>query len=68
MPSDGTFELQNISMSGQFFSHLLVSFAAGLVVAFPSSSGRSWLFLAPACTPPNGRGPRRVAFASVLFP
>ena len=66
--SDGTFELQNISMSGQFFSHLLVSFAAGLVVAFPFVLWQVWLFLAPGLHA-SERGAARggVAFASVLF-
>lgn len=67
VPSLG-FELQNISMSGQFFTHLIVSFVAGLVVAFPYVMWEFWRFLAPGLHP-HERKPLRgiVAFASVLF-
>lgn len=62
------FSLQNISMSGQFFSHLIVSFAVGIIAAFPYILWELWRFVAPGLHPTE-RGPLRgiVAFASVLF-
>jgi sec-independent protein translocase protein TatC len=62
------FTLQNISMSGQFFTHLIVSFVAGLVVAFPIVIWQLWSFIAPGLQPEERRPLRGiVAFASVLF-
>lgn len=60
--------LQNITMSGQFFTHLLVSFVVGLVVAFPYILWEFWRFVSPGLSPAE-KGPLRgiVAFASVLF-
>jgi sec-independent protein translocase protein TatC len=62
------FSLQNISMSGQFFTHLIVSFAVGIIVAFPFILWELWRFVAPGLHP-SERGPLRgvVAFASFLF-
>lgn len=62
------FDLQNISMSGQFFTHLIVSFVAGLIVAFPFVLWQFWRFVAPGLHP-SERKPLRgiVAFATVLF-
>lgn len=62
------FTLQNISMSGQFFTHLMVSFVMGFVVAFPYILWEIWRFVAPGLNPAE-KGPLRgiVAFASVLF-
>ncbi len=42
-----TFELQNITMSGQFTSHILVSFVVGLIVAFPFVFYQFWSFIVP---------------------
>ena len=39
--------LQNISMSGQFFTHLMVSFVAGFIIAFPYVLWEIWRFIAP---------------------
>jgi sec-independent protein translocase protein TatC len=62
------FSLQNISMSGQFFTHLIVSFIAGFIVAFPFVLWEIWRFIAPGLHPTE-RKPLRgiVAFASILF-
>lgn len=66
--SDLVFTLQNISMSGQFFTHLMVSFVAGLIVAFPYVLWEFWRFIAPGLHPDERRGLRGVtAFASLLF-
>ncbi len=65
---DMVFTLQNISMSGQFFTHLMVSFVVGLIVAFPYVLWEFWRFVAPGLHA-SERGSIRglVAFASVLF-
>ncbi len=62
------FTLQNISMSGQFFTHLLVSFVAGFIIAFPYVLWEVWRFVAPGLHP-SERGSLSgvVAFATVLF-
>lgn len=67
-PGDMVFTLQNISMSGQFFTHLIVSFAVGLVIAFPYVLWEFWRFIAPGLHE-SEKGSMRglVAFASVLF-
>ncbi len=67
-PEGLTFSLQNINMSGQFFTHLIVSFVAGFIVAFPYILWEVWRFVAPGLHPTE-RGSLRgiVAFATVLF-
>jgi sec-independent protein translocase protein TatC len=66
--SDLPFTLQNISMSGQFFTHLLVSFVAGFIIAFPYVLWEIWRFIAPGLHP-SERGSARglVGFATFLF-
>jgi sec-independent protein translocase protein TatC len=60
--------LQNISMSGQFFTHLMVSLAAGIVIAFPYMMWELWRFIAPGLHPHERRAlSGTVAFASALF-
>lgn len=63
-----TFELQNIDMSGQFTSHLMVSIVAGLVVSFPYVFYQLWSFVQPGLHD-NERNTARgvVFFTSVLF-
>ena len=65
---DMVFTLQNISMSGQFFTHLMVSFVVGLIVAFPYVLWEVWRFVAPGLHE-SEKGSMRgmVAFATVLF-
>jgi sec-independent protein translocase protein TatC len=65
---DMVFTLQNISMSGQFFTHLMVSFVAGVILAFPYVLWEFWRFIAPGLHE-SEKGSMRgmVAFASVLF-
>jgi sec-independent protein translocase protein TatC len=60
--------LQNISMSGQFFTHLIVSFVAGFIIAFPYVLWEMWRFVGPGLHPTERRSLRGVvAFATVLF-
>ena len=62
------FELQNISMSGQFFTHLMVSFVVGLVAASPFVFWEIWRFLAPGLKASERAAARgAVLFASFLF-
>jgi sec-independent protein translocase protein TatC len=42
-----SFKLQNISMSGQFTSHLLVSIVLGFIIAFPYVFYQLWAFIMP---------------------
>jgi len=42
-----TFELQNISMAGQFMTHITVSFVAGIIGAFPYILWEIWRFIKP---------------------
>ncbi|MFZ1332683.1 MAG: twin-arginine translocase subunit TatC [Flavobacteriales bacterium] len=66
--SDLKFSLQNISMSGQFFTHLMVSFVAGFILAFPFFLWQIWRFLSPGLHPKERASLRGVVlFASVLF-
>lgn len=60
--------LQNISMSGQFFTHMMVSVAVGIIVAFPYIAWEIWRFAAPGLRPHERRALRgTTAFASALF-
>ena len=65
---DMVFTLQNISMSGQFFTHLMVSFVLGFIIAFPYILWELWRFISPGLHI-SERGSLRgmVAFASMLF-
>ncbi len=42
-----SFELQNITMSGQFTSHILVSIVLGFIVSFPYVFYQIWAFIMP---------------------
>ena len=65
---DLKFTLQNISMSGQFFTHLMVSFVAGFIIAFPFLLWQVWRFLSPGLHPKEKASLRGVViFASFLF-
>ncbi len=63
-----SFKLQNIDMSGQFTSHLVVSVVAGIVVSFPYVFYQVWSFVAPGLSD-RERGTARgvVFFTSLLF-
>jgi sec-independent protein translocase protein TatC len=41
------FTLLNFKMSGQFMTHIMVSFVAGIIVAFPYIFWEFWAFLKP---------------------
>ncbi len=63
-----TFELQNIAMSGQFSSHLMVSIVAGFVVSFPYVFYQIWSFVQPGLHEKERNTARGVVFfTSLLF-
>lgn len=63
-----SFSLQNISMSGQFTSHILVSFVAGLILAFPYVFYQFWAFIMPGLNQGEKSTARGAVIAtSILF-
>jgi sec-independent protein translocase protein TatC len=61
-------QLQNITVSGQFFTHVSTSFWIGLVMSFPWIIYQLWLFVRPALYD-NERAAATKAFwfSSILF-
>ena len=45
---DSPFSLMNITMSGQFATHIKTSFFAGFIISFPYILWESWRFISPA--------------------
>lgn len=65
---DLDFKLQNIDMSGQFLTHMKVSFFAGIIVAFPYIFWEFWRFIQPALYDKERKHARGiVAICSGLF-
>ena len=63
-----TYELQNIAMSGQFMTHILVSVVGGLILAFPYMFWEIWRFIKPALQSSEKNYSRGVVFfTSLLF-
>ncbi len=63
-----TLSFQNINMSGQFTTHIWVSFVAGIVVAFPYIFWEFWRFIKPALyTKEVNHSRGAIFFASTLF-
>lgn len=59
---------QNIKMSGQFTTHIWVSFVVGIVVAFPYIFWEFWRFVKPALYSKEIKHSRgAIFFASTLF-
>lgn len=66
--SDFGFKITNITMSGQFTSHIYISLLAGLVLAFPFILWEIWRFIKPALHQKEKSKTRGVVFyGSVLF-
>ncbi|TNF30465.1 MAG: twin-arginine translocase subunit TatC [Bacteroidetes bacterium] len=62
------FELINISMAGQFSTHIFVSIVAGLVVAFPYVMFELWRFIKPGLYKSERKyATGMVFYTSVLF-
>jgi sec-independent protein translocase protein TatC len=61
-------EIVNITMSGQFTTHIYVSFIVALVAAFPYVIWEIWSFVRPALLPKEKKYSRgAVFFSSLLF-
>ncbi len=62
------FDLINISMAGQFTTHIVVSIIAGLVCAFPYVIYEIWAFIKPGLYSEERKSARGMVFyTSVLF-
>lgn len=62
------FTLMNTTMGGQFMVHIMVSFTAGIIIAFPYVLWEVWRFVKPGLGGGEKRAVRGVVFfASVLF-
>ena len=59
--------LQNISMSGQFTTHVTISFVLGAIVAFPYIFWEFWRFVRPALYPHEIRNARGAIWAASLL-
>ncbi|UTW63723.1 twin-arginine translocase subunit TatC [bacterium SCSIO 12741] len=61
-------ELRNMTMAGQFTTHIMVSLIAGLIVAIPYVLWEAWRFIGPGLNPSEKNYSRGgVFFTSVLF-
>ncbi len=61
------YELINTTMLGNFSTHILVSFIAGFIVAFPFVFWQSWLFIRPALKDSERASARGIGFSSSLL-
>ena len=62
------FILMNISMSGQFSTHIMISIVAGFVMAFPYVFWEMWRFISPALYDEESNVAKGVVFfSSSLF-
>ena len=65
---DSPFSLMNISMSGQFSTHITTSVFAGFIIAFPYIFWEFWRFISPALYSSETKLARGVVFfSSALF-
>jgi len=65
---DIPFNLINIDISGQFTTHIYISFVAGFIMAFPYFLWEVWRFIKPALSSKERKYSRGVVFfASLLF-
>ena len=66
--TESPFSLMNISMSGQFSTHITSSIFAGFIVAFPYVFWGFWRFVSPALHANETKMARGIVFfSSVLF-
>ncbi|HAN77983.1 MAG TPA: twin-arginine translocase subunit TatC [Bacteroidales bacterium] len=62
------FQIINITMAGQFSTHISVSLIAGVIIAFPYIFWQFWSFLEPALYEKERNQGRKAVFASsILF-
>ena len=65
---ESPFSLMNINMAGQFSAHLLTSFYAGFILAFPYVFWEIWRFVLPALKEKEAKVSRGIVFfSSFLF-
>ena len=65
---ESPFSLMNISMSGQFSTHITTSILAGFIIAFPYVFWELWRFIRPALYDNETRMARGIVFfSSFLF-
>lgn len=65
---DIDFNLINITMSGQFTMHIIVSIIGGIIIAFPYILFEIWRFISPALAEKERKYARGLIFSgSVLF-
>ena len=65
---ESPFSLMNISMSGQFSTHITTSIFAGIIIAFPYILWEIWRFISPALhANENAMAKGIVFFSSILF-
>ncbi len=62
-----TFEVQNRTVSGQFFAYLTTIFAAGALLGAPWFIYQLWRFVAPGLYPHEREGMRGAAVGAVFF-
>ncbi|MEC9209047.1 MAG: twin-arginine translocase subunit TatC [Bacteroidota bacterium] len=66
--TESPFSLMNISMSGQFSTHITTSIFAGFIVAFPYVFWELWCFIRPALHTNETTMARGIVFfSSILF-
>lgn len=65
--SEFPFRITNISMSGQFTSHIFISFLAGIVLGFPYILWEIWRFVKPALHATEKKKTRGVVFYGTLL-
>jgi sec-independent protein translocase protein TatC len=61
------FSLQNIKMSGQFSSHIVVSAVAGIILAFPYVFYQFWAFIRPGLRQNEEHSAKGVVFFTTLL-
>jgi len=60
--------LSNIELGGQFRYHIIISFVAGIIIAFPIIAWQLWLFIKPALESKEKKKVRGMVFyISTLF-
>ncbi|MGB0888114.1 MAG: twin-arginine translocase subunit TatC [Vicingaceae bacterium] len=65
---DMSFSLINITMSGQFSLHIMVSLVSGIILAFPYILFEIWRFITPALAKKEKRNALGLVFSgSILF-
>ncbi|MGB0885847.1 MAG: twin-arginine translocase subunit TatC [Chitinophagales bacterium] len=66
--SDINFEIVNLSLAGQFMTHLMTSVALGFILAFPYLIWEIWKFIKPGLTNKEVNASRTViGFSGLLF-